>query len=219
MGVHRVQRVPVTVSVLPESFRILTQSVADETTGSAAEKASAIKEKYPCISDISVHRSWGDPRATLTPVLRHAAVLALRHGKSVGYMDDEGVVFPAPLGLYSVSGPSVDVGEADEAQRKELLRQWPALTAPTAFPSPLAMMAYVSSDVGWQAHLQDGTVVLWGHLNFTQEKIKRLGEALADARIRAPGTMAADLRWFEDGKVLLKPVGREMSAGMRGGFR
>jgi hypothetical protein len=47
-------------------------------------------------------------------------------------------------------------------------------------------------------------VVSWGRLDWTREKLARLAEAVADARRREPGAFSADLRWFEDGKVLLK---------------
>ena len=54
--------------------------------------------------------------------------------------------------------------------------------------------------------LADGTKVLWGRLEWTREKLSRLSEAVADARSKEPGAFSADLRWFEDGKVLLTPA-------------
>jgi hypothetical protein len=50
--------------------------------------------------------------------------------------------------------------------------------------------------------------VQWGRLEFTAEKLSRLAEALADAKRREDVPYSADLRWFEDGKVLLRPEAR-----------
>jgi hypothetical protein len=128
-------------------------------------------------------------------------------------------VFAAPEGVYAFSGPTADVGDAGDAERAALAREWPALSAPGAFPSPLVEMEFVSAADGWRARLADGTTALWGRLDWTKEKLARLGEALKDAGGKAPGAFAADLRWFEDGKVLLRPAGSIAAAGARGGLK
>jgi hypothetical protein len=199
-----------------EPFRSLAQAAADAVAGSAGEKAAALKRAFPCVADVSVRRSWGDARSTLTPLLRRAVAPALRRGRPLGFLGDDGAAFAAPAGVYELAGPSVDVGDADAAELKALAREWPALSAAGAFPAPLAVMAYVSGggeDSYWQARLTDGTTVAWGRLDWTKEKLARLGEALADARGKASGAFGADLRWFEDGKVLLKPLGLLKPAG------
>ncbi|MFI5349635.1 MAG: hypothetical protein ACHQ2Z_08835 [Elusimicrobiota bacterium] len=198
------------VDGVAEPFLSLAQAAADAAGGSAGEKAAALKSEFPCVADVRVRRAWGDKRSTLTPILRRAAAPALRRGRPVGFLGDDGATFAAPEGVYAFSGPSVDVGDAGAAERAALAREWPALSAAGAFPAPLSQMAYVSGgteDAYWEARLTDGTTVAWGRLDWTKEKLARLGEALADARGKAPGAFAADLRWFEDGKVLLKPLG------------
>jgi hypothetical protein len=198
------------VDGVAEPFRSLAQAAADAVGGSAGEKAAALKEKFPCVADVRVRRAWGEKRSTLTPILRRAAAPALRRGRPVGFLGDDGATFAAPEGVYEFSGPSVDVADAGEAELKALAREWPALSDAGAFPAPLSRMAYVSgpsADAYWEARLTDGTTVAWGRLDWTKEKLARLREALADARGKAPGAFAADLRWFEDGKVLLKPLG------------
>ncbi len=204
---------------ISEPFRSLAQAVVDAAPGSAGEKAEALREKFPCIADISVRRSWGEKHATLVPVLRRAVAVALRRGKTVGYLGADGFVFDAPAGVLSFSGPAVEVAGASAGELQALAREWPALSSPGSFPSPLALLAYLSSEDGWQARLRDGTTILWGRLDWTQEKFARLSEALSDARAKAPGAYAADLRFFEDGKVLLKPIGPSLAAGARGGVR
>ena len=203
----------------PEPFRSLAQAAADSVAGSAGEKAAAIKGRYPCVADVSVRRSWGEKRSTLTPTLRRAVAPALRRGRPAGFLGEDGSVFPAPEGVYPLSGATADVGDADESERRALAREWPVLTASDAFPAPLVEMSFVSAADGWQARLSDGTTALWGRLEWTKDKLARLGEALKDARVKDAGAFAADLRWFEDGKVLLRPAGQSMAAGSRGGLK
>jgi hypothetical protein len=217
------------VDGVAEPFRSLAQAAADAAGGSAGDKAAALKEKFPCVADVGVRRSWGEKRSTLTPVLKRAVAPALRRGRPAGFLGDDGAAFSAPDGVYVFSGPSIDAGDADAAELKALAREWPALSAAGAFPAPLSVMAYVSGrgeDPYWEARLTDGTTVAWGRLEWTKEKLARLGEALADAHGKAPGAFAADLRWFEDGKVLLKPLGLKPAgpalvagAGAHGGVK
>lgn len=207
------------VDGISEPFRSRAQAVVDAAPGSAGEKAEALRAKFPCVADVSIRRSWGEKRATLVPVLRRAVAAALRRGKPTGYLGADGSVFAAPAGVFDFSGPSVDVAGASEKDLEALVREWPALSHTGSFPSPLALLAYRSPEDGWQARLMDGTTILWGRLDWTKEKLSRLSEALNDAHAKAPGVFAADLRFFEDGKVLLKPVGPSVAAGVRGGVR
>jgi len=207
------------VAGVAEPFRGLAQSVVDSVPGSAGEKASALRERFSCVSDVSVRRSWGESRATITPVLRRAVALALSHGKAAGYLGEDGSVFGAPSGVFALSGPAVDVAGAPDSELKILAREWASLAAPGAFPATLSLLAYRSAEDGWEARLSDGTTVLWGRLEWTREKLSRLSAAMSDARAREAGSFAADLRYFEDGKVLLKPVGQAMAAGVRGSLR
>lgn len=207
---------PVAVEGAPEPLRTLAQAAADAASGSARDKAAAVEARFPCVKRASLRRVWGERRWTLTLELRRAVAPAAARGRPAGYLGDDGAVFAAPEGLYALSGPVADVGSAGERERRALAQAWPALTAPGGFPSPLAEMSYVSADDGWRARLEDGTLVEWGGLRWTEEKFARLGEALGDARLRGtPGALAADLRWFEDGKVLLRPA----TPAARGGLK
>ncbi len=211
----------VLVEGAPEPLRGLLQAAADAADGSAGDKAAALKAQFPCVADVSVRRAWGERRSTLTPSLRRAVAPALRRGKPAGFLADDGAVFAAPEGAYALSGPSVDVAGAGAADLQALAREWPALSAPGALPAPLSEMAFVTegAEGWWEARLTDGTSIAWGRLDWTKEKLARLNEALADARGKAPGAFAVDLRWFGDGKVLLKPVGTALAAAGHGGVR
>jgi cell division septal protein FtsQ len=194
----------------PEPLRTLAQAAADALPGTAGDKAEALKAKFPSVADVSVRRNWTERTATLTLVVRRAVASATRRGKPAGYLADDGTVFTAPEGAFMLTGPSVEVSGASSAELSALAREWPILAASGSFPAELTGMAYSSPENGWEATLADGTKVLWGRLEWTREKLSRLSEAVADARSKEPGAFSADLRWFEDGKVLLKPAAAQV---------
>lgn len=190
----------------PEPLRTLAQAAADALPGTAGDKAEALKTKFPSLSDVSVRRNWTEKTATLTLVVRRALAPAKRLGKPAGFLSDDGVVFAAPEGAFMLAGPEVEVAGASTGELSALAREWPVLSAAGSFPAALTGMSYSSPEDGWVASLADGTSVLWGRLEWTREKLSRLSEAVADAHSKEPGAFSADLRWFEDGKVLLKPA-------------
>lgn len=192
----------------PEPLRAAAQAVADAQGGSASARAQAVKDEFACVKDASVARSWLEKRATITLTLRAPVAAATRRGKPYGFLDAEGLVFTAPEGLYELKGPVVEVGDAPAAELKAAAAEWARLAAPDALPAPLARLAWQSGEDGWTAELEDGTSVRWGRLEWTAEKLSRLAEALADAKRREDVPYSADLRWFEDGKVLLRPTAR-----------
>lgn len=195
----------------PEPLRALAQAAAEATPGTAGEKAEALKARFPMIADVRVRRAWTEKTATLALTVRRAVAPATRGGRAAGFLGDDGAVFAAPEGAFVLSGPSVEVADAPAGELAALAREWPALTAAGAFPAPLASMAFRGAD-GWSARLEDGAEILWGRLEWTREKLERLSEAVADARGKEPGSFSADLRWFEDGKVLLKPLQSKVAA-------
>lgn len=189
----------------PEPLRSLAQAAADAQPGTAGDKAEALKAKYPSLADVRVRRNWTEKTATLTLVVRRALAPAVRRGKPAGFLGDDGTVFAAPEGAFMLTGPAVEVADASAAELSALAREWPILSAAGAFPAALAGMSYSARENGWEASLADGAKIQWGRLEWTREKLSRLSEAVADARTKEPGSFSADLRWFEDGKVLLKP--------------
>jgi cell division septal protein FtsQ len=192
----------------PEPLRLLAQAAADASPGSAGDKAETLKTRFPVLSDVRVRRNWTEKTATLTLAVRRAVAVAVRRGKPAGFLGDDGTVFAAPEGAFILSGPTVEVSGASEGELAALAREWPALSAAGAFAAPLETMSYRSREDGWQVRLADGVEIQWGRLEWTREKLARLSEAVADARSKEPGAYSADLRWFEDGKVLLKRTGK-----------
>ncbi len=189
----------------PEPLRARAQAAANSVPGTAGDKAEALKARFAAISDIRVRRNWTEKTATLTLIVRRAVAAATRGGKPAGFLGADGVVFAAPEGVFNMTGPSVEVAGASAGELLALAREWPLFAAAGSFPAALKGMSYGSPENGWEANLIDGTKVQWGRLEWTREKLARLTQAVADARTKEPGAFSADLRWFEDGKVLLKP--------------
>lgn len=176
--------------------------------GSAAERAEALARAFPCLSGVRVRRDWLKGSVRFQVESRRAVAAVSGKGRLSSFLSDDGVVFPAPDGLYSGLPVSVEPGRADGRRLKGLAGYIHSVSRPGALPSPLRRMRFVSEQEGWEALLEDGTRVLWGDLAWTEEKLARLREVLQDARTRYEGVLTADLRYFEDGKVLLRLPGK-----------
>ena len=188
--------------------RVQIVAISAEVQAYTRRLRTEARATFPFLSDVRVRHSWTEKTATLTLVVRRAVAAATRHGKPAGFLGDDGTVFVAPEGAFILSGPSIEVAGASEAELAALAREWPELSAVGAFVTPLMSMTYRSREDGWLARLDGGIVIQWGRLEWTREKLSRLSEAVADARLKEPGAYSADLRWFEDGKVLLKRTGK-----------
>lgn len=182
--------------------------LAEKGRLSPAAQAAALKDGLPYLKSVSVRRDWFRRRARLELSIRSVVATALVRGRSAGFLSDDGVIFSAPEGLYSAPAVSVDAAGAGAADLKLAGAIVRAAGAPDALPSPLQGLRWVSAQEGWEARLADGTAVLWGDGRWTTDKLSRLREVLADAKTQpsTPAHFVADLRYFEDGRVLLRPM-------------
>jgi len=183
-------------------------------------RCAALKQHFSGAKSLSLGR-LRPMRGTVSEVGPRTAVgRILRAGRPAGYLGDDGSVFTARAGIDRRSLPDIDIGNADAAQLKALPAALADLARNASLPSPLARMSFRSPYEGWAITLADGTEILWGGLGWTREKLVRLRQALADARGSAApsgnGPWLADLRSFEDGRVLLRPVaGRPLLGEVR----
>lgn len=139
-----------------------------------------------------IERRWEVAWAPRTPLAR------LADGRAV---DDEGRAFGAAAPLPA----SLPLAEAAAAGPEA----WKGLAAILAAESkaglPPVARAKPEAGGGWSLVLADGTSVAWGDAGRSAEKAARLSAVLQDARKRFPA-VSADLRYFDDGKVLVRPV-------------
>jgi hypothetical protein len=173
-----------------------------------ASRVAALPERFPCVKSVRLQRDWFRHSARVELSLRRAVGRVVRERRPDEFLDEDGGIFAAPAQLYPDARLEVEPGSAAAAQLQALAAMadtW----ARAELPSPARSVSYRSGTEGWELVLEDGTRVLWGDMQWPAEKLARLGEALADARTRFPGGLVADLRYFEDGRVLLRPYAAE----------
>jgi hypothetical protein len=172
--------------------------------GGASAKAAGLAEAYPFIKTVKADRQWLAKRLRFRVELRRAVARAGRQ-----CLADDGVVFDGPESLYPGPYPSLELAQAP----KESLSALAGLVAELG--ARLSRARFDPSRQAWELELSDGTRVSWGTLEWTKEKLARLSQVLEDSRQREPGAagFAVDLRYFEDGKVLVKNMaGRPVPA-------
>jgi hypothetical protein len=196
----------IAVEGAPEPLKASLLSFLDGRPAPAA--ASELLAAFPCLQSARVERSWLRGRLSYTVSLRRPVGLVTARSGPRRLLDAEGVVFEAPQGLFDLNAPALAIDGASSFDLKDLASFLPEAAKPGALPAPLAKMRFVSPQDGWQAELGDGTTLQWGDLRFTRQKFQRLGEILADARAQFGGAAGADLRYFEDGRVLVRPTPR-----------
>jgi hypothetical protein len=204
-------------------------SYLNDPAESFASRLAGLARRFPAVKAWRVRRDWSGRSARVEVALRRAAARLRRAGRPAGFLDEGGAVFESPAELYPEARLTVEAGGAGAEQLKGLPAVLEALARDAGLP---AQVAFRSAYEGWEVRLQDGTQVLWGDLRWSREKLSRLHEALCDARAGgigssagagrtdlltaragpdarrsgASGPMLADLRYFEDGRVLLRPM-------------
>lgn len=200
---------------LESKVRAAIQSMKVE----AASQAEPLLKAFPAFRSVRVTRSWLRGRTIYAFELQKPAA-RLTDGRCLG---ESGAVFHSPDNACAELSTIVEIAGAGLQDLKNLGGAL-AQAGGEGSSAELARMSFISSAEGWKAVLKDGTEVRWGGLSWTQEKLQRLGQALEDARAadRAlargsaasegrsdaaqPGPFAADLRYFEDGKIILRRV-------------
>lgn len=200
----RGDKISVELSGMPESLGAAVLAYWNsQAQASLAERTKAVKSRFPCLKEPRVRRQWLRRSAQ---VRLEARACAARIAGGVRYLSDAGEVFEACPGLAPEGLVELEPGRADDKSLRELARALAAAVKPGVLASPLARARWISPSDGWEAELADGTTVRWGDLAWTSDKLMRLRQVIADARLDHPGRLAVDLRYFEDGKILVKPV-------------
>ena len=181
-------------------IRAKAQSLLAAAPGGVSKKLAALRAGLPCLKEIRVTRDWFSRSARFELVMRRAVA---RVGQAGFFLSEEGVVFEARPSLYAHAMPEVDPGEVETGQLSQLADAIRTFSSAESGLTRLARMEFVSAADGWNVLFDDGTRALWGDLRWTAEKPQRLRQALEDARSQASGRLTADLRYFEDGRILL----------------
>ena len=165
-----------------------------------------LKSGFPCLRDVWFTRNWFRRSVTFEVVLHRPVARVLRDGKSL-WLSETGALYTVSEGVYPEgSWPWVEVGASNDRDYVPLAQFVTAASKEGALPFGLARLAYRSSEDGWEARLSDGTTLLWGGLSWTDQKLARLREVFTDAGKRFGSGITVDLRYFEDGKILVHPI-------------
>lgn len=179
---------------LPEAER---SRLAREAVELGAENAfvERVSREAPALRVVSVERSVWARRLTVRLAPR-VPLARLADGRVLG--KEGGLFKPAaePGGL-----PLLESATADATGLADVLAALEKRGLPKA-----ERLSRIGD--GWRLTLADGTVIEWGGGARADAKAERLAEVLPDARKRFPKGVTADLRYFEDGKVLVRPAAR-----------
>lgn len=174
---------------------------------SPAQRAEGLRRRFPWVKEVRLRRDWLRRSVRFELQAHRALGRAFLKGRPAGCLSEGGDLFAAPPGLYGESLPALEVEGSGSEGLKSLARYLAEVRSSADLLSPVQGMRWLSEPEGWEVRLADGTTVLWGRLDWTREKLARLREALLDARPQFGAVFSADLRYFEDGKVLLRPRG------------
>ena len=174
-------------------------------------KAAQLEKDFACLKHVGVSRDWLGRALRFSVTLRVPAARALRSGVPAGWLSDEGVLFDAPEGSFpDAARPTVELGSG---ALKDLRALAQFVEAAALMPSRPSRVAYQSPEDGWEIQTEDGTRLLWGGLDWTEQKLNRLREVLADAGKRFGPGLVLDLRYFEDGRILVRPTASGVKRG------
>lgn len=164
-----------------------------------ARLTSSLRARFPYLDGLQLKRSWTARSLTASASLKKAAA---RVGSSERWLSTEGELFPAPPGLYPEGLARLQLGAAapEPAELKALAGFLGGLPQGREVRE-----AGYENGGGWSFKLADGLALRWGGLGRAADKWRKLDEVLADARGRYPGVLSANLRYFDDGRILIEP--------------
>ena len=171
-------------------------------------EARRLTRDFPFLRSVSVDREWTAHRVRFHVALKEPIARVTRHGRPWGWLSADGSLFQAPAELFSEADrPQVELGDDREPQGPAIAAFLGELSA-DSFSARLVSMELRSPEQGWELTLADGGKIAWGELRWTAEKIERLKQVLGDARSRGKTEWTPDLRYFGEGRILLRPLAR-----------
>jgi len=145
---------------------------------------------------------------------KEIAARVTRGGKPAGFLSLDGRLFQAPASLYSGAVPQIEMGEAGGTDLVGAAKFLAEAARAQDGLSPLVRLSYVSPQDGWKAFFADGTEAEWGDFRWTDLKIERMRQVLNDAKDDLSGPANVDLRYFGDGRIILRAASAK-SVSMR----
>jgi cell division protein FtsQ len=170
---------------------------------SLSEAARNVRQCKPELKKFSMSRRWQRIRIDIEE--RRPIACMMQNDQRRG-LDADNIPFPLRGKLSREHLPEIMAGS--EAERLEVLR-FIAVFAPQApelFPNIARLYPEPVNDIVMD--LTDGLRIYWGpcEKDRVKPKLRRLTQVLADARTRFAGVEYVNLAFFDDGRVILKPL-------------
>lgn len=168
---------------------------------------SRLMDRFSYIDEVRSARSWSARSVHFELTLKTPVARVVQGGHGIGFLGPDGEIFEFPEALFKTYVlPDADLGPVeDEEDFAPLSKLFTAAQASGALPSRLIAFRRKGGESDWVAKLENGTQLLWGPIEWTEDKLMRLSEVLEDAEERFGGELTADLRHFEDGKIVVRP--------------
>jgi hypothetical protein len=160
-----------------------------------------LRERFGYLEGLRLERSFASREVKAEARLKAPVARVVSSG-AVRWLGADGVVFDAPPGLFS--GPLPELRAPKEAVD---LKPLVSLLAELGPKLKVQRIEYAGPEEGWTFWDADGLKLRWGDLTRGAEKLQRLAQVLDDAKGRYKDVASADLRFFEDGRVLIEPRG------------
>ncbi|MCX5783445.1 MAG: hypothetical protein NTW04_03275, partial [Elusimicrobia bacterium] len=163
-----------------------------------------IKSAFPFIKQVWARRNWLSGKLHIK-VLERRPIAAVLPSPYTKFVDEDGEIYPpgisaAPQGIMEVELGDFS-GEHLSPESIKLIKE--ANSLKNSFPKAPAAIIFSDGLKNSMFRLEDGSEVDWGGADFFTEKISRLNQVFEKAYSRATGPFKINMRYFEDGKILL----------------
>jgi len=160
--------------------------------------AARIVRTYSVVKAVDFERQWGARRIIARLEPRKPLVRWQDQG-----MDGDGVTFPIPADAW----PALPKAEFNASVSPGILGRWLSrLSQESVLWSDVASVSDDSYG-SMTLFLKTGAVILWGapEPEPPLDKVRALEEALQDAHEHLGGAARADLRFFDEGRIIVRP--------------
>lgn len=162
-----------------------------------------VRQCKPELKKISMHRRWH--RVLITLEERRPLACVMQNGQRLGLDEDNQ---PFPLRGKLSREPLPEIVATPATDRPEVLRFIAlfSVEAKQLFPQIARLSLAPVDDIMFET--KDNLRVYWGRVekDVIRRKLRRLDQVLADAKARFAGIEYVNLCFFDDGRIIVKPL-------------
>ncbi len=189
-----------TLGGLPVLQEMPTQTTWLWIPGVCGRVSRKLQKRYPEIGNVVFEKQFRANRIVLR--LEPRVAVARWPGQAI---DSNGVIFSLPEGAHAALPEiNIPVGEIHAAER-----QWIGRVSRSSLFWTRVRSVRRSPEGEMVLVLDTGAQVMWGHPDpaSAAKKAQYVARVLEDAHDRLGGAAVADLRFFEQGRIVVRPKG------------